>query len=110
MEFLWDLINTSNYFRIGCIILYVGQGKIYKSTTHTLNYVVSQADYTAENLRIVSSYLDTAKGIAVDTVVLPSDVQNNINGVKAKIDTAAATLSSKTGQNSKDIQDGIDGM
>ncbi|XP_028753997.1 uncharacterized protein LOC114713498 [Neltuma alba] len=94
----------------GCIILYTGQGKFYTSTSNTLDYVVRQAEFTAKNLRNVSSYLDTAKVIGVDAVFLPPNIQKNINNVKSKIDTAAATLSSKTKQNSKGIRNGIDGM
>ncbi|XP_054792407.1 uncharacterized protein LOC129320174 [Prosopis cineraria] len=94
----------------GCVILYTGQGKFYTSTSKTLDYVVSQADFTAKNLMSVSSYLDTAKVIGVDAVFLPPNVQKNINDVKSKIDNAAATLSSQTKQNSKDIQNGINGM
>ncbi|KAI9117170.1 hypothetical protein K1719_011336 [Acacia pycnantha] len=94
----------------GCIILYTGQGKFYTSTSNTLDYVVSQAEFTAKNLRNVSSYLDTAKVIGVDAVFLPPNIQKNITNVKSKIDTAASTLSSKTKQNSKDIHNGFDGM
>ncbi|CAI0415236.1 unnamed protein product, partial [Linum tenue] len=36
---------------IGCVVLYNAQGKFHKSTTKTLDYVVSQADSTIENLR-----------------------------------------------------------
>ncbi|CAN1287839.1 hypothetical protein LINPERPRIM_LOCUS19743 [Linum perenne] len=42
---------------IGCIVLYNGQGKFHRSTTQTLEYVVSQADSTVENLKNVSDYL-----------------------------------------------------
>ena len=97
-------------FRAGCIILYTGQGNFYDSTSDTLGYVVNQADFTAKNLRSVSSYLDTAKVIGVDAVFLPTSIQNNISSVKLKIDTAASTLSSKTKENSKNIQSGFDGM
>ncbi|XLS86124.1 hypothetical protein HN51_036290 [Arachis hypogaea] len=91
-------------------ILYIGQGKFHSSTSNTLGYVVNQADYTAENLRNVSDYLDAAKKIGVDAVFLPSDVQKNINDVQTKIRTAANELSNKTSDNSEKIQEGIDGM
>ncbi|KAL5066459.1 hypothetical protein RYX36_028196 [Vicia faba] len=58
----------------GCIVLYTAQGKFHGSTSNTLEYVVSQADFTAENLRNVSDYLGAAKNIGVDAVVLPADI------------------------------------
>lgn len=75
-----------------------------------LEYVVSQADFTAENLRNVSDYLGAAKNIGVDAVVLPADVQKNIENIKTLIGSASVELSTKTHENSKKIQDGIDGM
>ncbi|KAL0394299.1 UNVERIFIED_CONTAM: hypothetical protein Slati_4396100 [Sesamum latifolium] len=55
---------------VGCIVLYTGQAKFHSSTTSTLDYVVSQADTTSENLRNVSGYLSAAKQINVDQVIL----------------------------------------
>ncbi|MED6157219.1 hypothetical protein PIB30_021416 [Stylosanthes scabra] len=95
---------------VGCLVLYIGQGKFHSSTSNTLGYVVYQADYTAENLRNVSDYLDAAKKIGVDAVFLPSDVQQNIDSVQTKISSAATELSNKTADNSVKIKRGIDGM
>ncbi|TKY73044.1 Transmembrane protein [Spatholobus suberectus] len=95
---------------VGCALLYTAQGKFHGSTTDTLEYVVSQADFTAENLRNVSDYLDEAKKIGVDAVFLPADVQKNIDEVKTKINSSAAALSSKTEDNSEKIKEGLDGM
>ncbi|PKI52605.1 hypothetical protein CRG98_026945 [Punica granatum] len=95
---------------VGCIVLYTGQGKFHGSTTGTLNYIVKQANTTAENLRNVSDYLESAKRMGVDSVFLPTNVQNNIDSVKTKINSSAATLSSKTSDNSQKIQDGLDAM
>ncbi|KAL5100828.1 hypothetical protein RYX36_005155 [Vicia faba] len=94
----------------GCIVLYTAQGKFHGSTSNTLEYVVSQADFTAENLRNVSDYLGAAKNIGVDAVVLPSDIQKNIEKIRTLINTASVQLSTKTHENSKQIQGGIDGM
>ncbi|KAH1232723.1 hypothetical protein GmHk_09G025309 [Glycine max] len=38
---------------VGCVLLYTAQGKFHGSTTNTLKSLVSQADFTAENLRNV---------------------------------------------------------
>ncbi|XP_028792413.1 uncharacterized protein LOC114748217 isoform X2 [Neltuma alba] len=94
----------------GCVVLYTGQGKFHGSSSDTLDYVVKQADFTAENLRNVSDYLDAAKKIGVDAIFLPSDVQKNIDDVQTKIRSAATTLSNETRENSKNIQDGFDAM
>lgn len=58
----------------------------------------------------MSDYLDAAKKIGVDAVFLPSDVQKNIDDVQTKIRSAATTLSNKTQENSRKIQDGFDAM
>lgn len=71
---------------------------------------MSQADFTAENLRNVSHYLDAAQKIGVDAVFLPGDVQKNIDEVQTKINSSAAELSSKTKENSETIKDVIDAM
>lgn len=99
-----------DFVRAGCVVLYTGQGKFHGSTSDTLKYVVSQADFTAENLRNVSDYLDAAKKIGVDAVFLPSDLQKNIDDVVVKINSSAVTLSTKTADNSEKIKEGIDGM
>jgi len=96
--------------RAGCIVLYTAQGKFHGSTTTTLKYVVSQADFTAENLRNVSDYLNAAKNIGVDAVFLPTDVQANIDNIKTKINSSAVELSTKTHENSEQINDGLDKM
>ncbi|XP_040999067.1 uncharacterized protein LOC121244896 isoform X1 [Juglans microcarpa x Juglans regia] len=94
----------------GCIVLYTGQGKFHSSTTNTLDYVVNQADTIVENLRNVSGYLAAAKGIIVDSIFLPSEVQRSIDIIETKIQSSASTLSQKTSDNSKDIQDGLDSV
>ncbi|KAG7945577.1 hypothetical protein I3843_15G159500 [Carya illinoinensis] len=94
----------------GCIVLYIGQGKFHSSTTYTLEYVVNQADTVSENLKNVSGYLDAAKGITVDSIFLPSDAKKNIDDIRTKINSSASTLSQKTSDNSKDIQDLLDSV
>ncbi|XP_047318864.1 uncharacterized protein LOC124922167 isoform X2 [Impatiens glandulifera] len=88
---------------IGCVILYTGQGKFHDSTSNTLGYVLNQAGFTVDNLRNVSNYLASAKKVGVNQVVLPSDVQNNIDDANAKIVFAANTLQSVTVKNKDNI-------
>lgn len=97
-------------FRLGCIVLYVGQEKFHNSTTKTLQYVVNQADVTVRKLKDVSDSLATAKQIGVDKVFLPSNVQTDIDGIGAKISSSASTLADKTMDNSDDIRDLLDSV
>ena len=95
---------------MGCVVLYTGQAKFHNITSNTLDYVVHQANVTAENLRNVSGYLAAAKNIGVDSVYMPSNVRNSIDNIQTKINSSGSDLSSRTQKNSKDIQDGLDGM
>ena len=85
--------------------MYTGQGKFHSSTSDTLDYVVSQADSTVQNLRNVSGYLAVAKRIRVGQVLLPPDVQNRIDKVEAEINASATTLDRETKNNKKNIED-----
>ncbi|KAL0545390.1 hypothetical protein IC582_015272 [Cucumis melo] len=95
---------------IGCVILYTGQGKFHNSTSETLEYVVSQADLTAQKLRDVSDYFAAAKQTGVDQVFLPSDVQTDIDQIEIKINSSASILDDKTVHNSNDIKDLLDSI
>lgn len=92
---------------VGCIILYVSQGKFHSSTSNTLQYVVDQAHMTVGNLRNVSGYLSAAKQVQVAQVLLPGNVQTDIDQILTKIDSSANTLSERADKNSKDIRDVI---
>ncbi|TKY54765.1 hypothetical protein E2542_SST19177 [Spatholobus suberectus] len=93
----------------GCVVLYTGQGRFHGSTSNTLDYVVNQAQFIAENLTNVSSYFDSAKQL-VSGIPLPLDLGTDIDDVKRKIITAADSLSKKTKDNSKMIHRLIDGV
>ncbi|CAK9142018.1 unnamed protein product [Ilex paraguariensis] len=95
---------------VGCVVLYLGQGKFHNSTADTLDYVVSKADTTVENLRNVSDYLAAAKQVGVEQIFLPPDVQRNIDQVETNINSSATTLEFKTKQNRKDIKKGLDAV
>ena len=94
--------------RIGCIFLYTGQGKFHASTTTTLRYVVVQANFTVENLNNVSRYLDEAKNIGVGQLRLPENLQNKINDIQTKMNTASNMLDDKTQENSRRIRHVLD--
>ncbi|KAJ8753234.1 hypothetical protein K2173_017842 [Erythroxylum novogranatense] len=93
---------------VGCGVLYSGQGKFHGISTSTLEYVVSKAHVTAENLRNVSAYLATAKNVGVDSVFLSPNVQKMIDDIEKKINSSSNTLSTRTEKNSRDIQDVLD--
>ncbi|CAL0307086.1 unnamed protein product [Lupinus luteus] len=97
---------------VGCVILYTGQGRLHGSTTYTLDFVVSQAELTTQNLKNVSDYFDTSEqiGLGAGAALLPSDILAGIEQVKIKIKNAVTTLITQTGENSKKIHQGIDGM
>ncbi|XP_060216223.1 uncharacterized protein LOC132643701 isoform X2 [Lycium barbarum] len=89
---------------IGCVILYTGQEKFHSSTINTLDYVVHQANATADNLMNVSLYLAAAKQLAVDKILIPANVQTDIDYVQTKITSSASTLSTKTADNKDDTE------
>ncbi|MFS7996810.1 putative transmembrane protein [Helianthus anomalus] len=89
---------------VGCVVLYTGQGKFYHSTTKTLDYVVSQANTTAQNLRNLSDVLASAKKIGVAQVFLPVQVQSDIDEIQTKLNSSSYTLSDTTEDNKDDIQ------
>eukprot|EP00257_Ricinus_communis_P022506 XP_015582255.1 uncharacterized protein LOC8286599 [Ricinus communis] len=94
----------------GCIVLYTGQQKFHSITMHTLDYVVNQANDTAENLRDVSDYLAAARNVSVDSVFLPINVQDSIDKIETQINSSSTILSSRTQDNSKDIQNALDSI
>ncbi|KAG5030935.1 hypothetical protein JHK85_014917 [Glycine max] len=93
---------------IGCAVLYIGQGSFHHSMTHTLQYVVHQADSTVDKLRNVSDYLAQAKQVGIDRVFLPTNVQTDIDQAETDINNSASTLADKTKENSDNIQDLLD--
>ncbi|CAA0829357.1 Unknown protein [Striga hermonthica] len=95
---------------VGCVVLYTGQGKFHNSTISTLDYVVQQANTTAESLRNVSGYLAAAKQINVDQVFLPPNVQTDIDQIQNRINSSASLLSSRTEDNSEKIKNLIESV
>ncbi|GMH15185.1 hypothetical protein Nepgr_017026 [Nepenthes gracilis] len=89
---------------IGCILLFVGQDEFHDEVLHTLNYVVNQSDYTVEMLRNVTEYLYLAKTINLSQVILPSNVENNIDELSVDLNSAAETLTEKTSENAAKIK------
>lgn len=89
-------------------MLYVGQGKFHSRTSSTLEYIVNQADATAENLKNLSVYLSSAKSIRVDSIFLTPDIQKGIDDIGTKISSVSSTLTDAASNNSDKIQNGLD--
>ncbi|CAL1359052.1 unnamed protein product [Linum trigynum] len=94
----------------GCAVLYTGQGKFIGITSDTLDYVVSQADVTAESLKNVSGYLAAAKSVDVVKIYLPADLRGTLDNLVAKTNSFGNTLSSRTQDNRRKIKDGLNGV
>nr|GLL37842.1 uncharacterized protein LOC109169584 [Ipomoea trifida] len=85
-------------------------GKFHSSTVNTLDYVVQQANTTADNLRSVSGYLAAAKQIEVDKFLLPGNVKSDIDHILTKINSSASELADKTSENKDDIDNLIESV
>ncbi|CAI9771479.1 unnamed protein product [Fraxinus pennsylvanica] len=59
---------------------------------------------------ISKDYLSAAKQIAVDQVLLPSNVQSDIDQIQTKINSSASTLANKTQDNSEDVKSVIESV
>lgn len=70
-----------------------------------MDYVVSQANFTVENLRELSGNLSAAKRIKVTNLLISADVQNRIDDIVTKVNTSANDLDSRASKNSKNIRD-----
>ncbi|AEC07678.1 transmembrane protein [Arabidopsis thaliana] len=95
---------------IGCVLLYSGQIRYNKSTTETLEYVMSQADSTISQLRAISDYLASAKQAAVLQVLLPANVQTEIDQIGVKLDSSVATITEKSTNSSNHIRHFLDSV
>ncbi|KAK3220209.1 hypothetical protein Dsin_014179 [Dipteronia sinensis] len=87
-------------FSAGSVVLYTGVGKFITSIDNTLDYAEDQAKFTSDDLKNVSIYLDTAKTVAVNSVFLPSEIQQAIDSIDKMIKSASKTLNDETSKNS----------
>ncbi|KAL5065231.1 hypothetical protein RYX36_026968, partial [Vicia faba] len=91
----------------GCVILYSNEQEFQETTSDTIDYIVSQVEFTVENLKNVSNSFDSAKTIA-DELKLPPEADMGIDIVKKKILDAAIALSNKTHDNSQILHGVLD--
>lgn len=70
-----------------------------------MDYVVYQANTTAENLRNFSSILNVAKNSVVDQVFLSANDQARIIQIQSRINSSANDLTRRVDDNSDKIQD-----
>ncbi|CAA7032910.1 unnamed protein product [Microthlaspi erraticum] len=95
---------------IGCVLLYSGQVKYNKSTTETLQYVMSQADSTVSQLKAISDYLASAKQAGVLQVNLAANVQTEIDQIGTKLNSSVATITEKATNSSNHIRHFLDSV
>ena len=107
MFLIW---NHGAWCSIGCAVLYDGQGKFNRSTTETLDYVVSQADGAAATMRNFTGLLETAKTAGGGVVSLPPDLTRTIDDVSRRVDAASDELAARTASNSRRIRTALDTM
>ena len=65
---------------------------------------MNQTDFTVQILTNVTGFLSLAKTINVDQIILPADVQNQIDKLNLDLDNAASMLSDKMIENSGKIR------
>ena len=97
-------------FRIGCVLLSVGQDDFHGEVLDTLDFVVNQSDFTVQVLKNVTDFLLLAKTINVDQLSLPRDVQNKVDKINVDLNDAANTLSGETAKSSGKIREVFDDM
>ncbi|KAM0929805.1 hypothetical protein ACQ4PT_001409 [Festuca glaucescens] len=88
----------------GSVVLYDGQGKFNSSTTTTLDFVVSQANFTVENLNNLSDSLSAAKKVDIGQFLLPPNTMGQINEIQGKLNSSATDLATRTSDNSEKIR------
>ncbi|XP_051191548.1 uncharacterized protein [Lolium perenne] len=88
----------------GSVVLYDGQGKFNSSTTTTLDFVVSQANFTVENLNNLSDSLSAAKKVDIGQFLLPPNTLGQINEIQGKLNSSATDLATRTSDNSEKIR------
>ncbi|KAK8926609.1 hypothetical protein KSP39_PZI018250 [Platanthera zijinensis] len=86
---------------VGCIILYINQGKFHNNTINVFDYVKGQSNFIANNLQNLSSNMARAKNISVHRVFLPVDLQAKVGDTVKRVTISAEELSSRTSMNSR---------
>lgn len=99
-----EMVSLFSLFRVGCILLSVGQNKFHTEALHTLKYVVNQSDYTVGILQNVTQYLSLAKTINVTRFSLPPNVLGEIDKLNVNLNNAAITLQETTTDNAAKIK------
>lgn len=89
--------------------MYCNEQEFQETTSDTIDYIVSQVEFTVENLKNVSNSFDSAKTIAHE-LNLPPDADKGIDSVKKKIMDAAINLSNRSHDNSEILYRVLDGV
>ncbi|XP_021298341.1 uncharacterized protein LOC110427203 isoform X2 [Herrania umbratica] len=70
---------------VGCVIMYIGEGRFQGSVNGATKYIVNQGISVVNNLINVYNYLSSAKNIALNQQFLPPDLVSQIDKVNSLI-------------------------
>ncbi|CAL5328623.1 unnamed protein product [Camellia sinensis] len=94
----------------GSVFLYIGQAKFKTSIVDVLTFILVQANTTVQKLKDIFNYLLAAKNIGVGKMLLPADLQANIDEIQREINVIADNLQNVTANSSKDLRNFLDPM
>ncbi|KAF5956525.1 hypothetical protein HYC85_003750 [Camellia sinensis] len=111
-----ELMNERDYNEVveldaqkaGSVFLYIGQAKFTTSIVDVLTFILIQANTTVQKLKDVFNYLLAAKNIGVGKMLLPADLQANIDEIQRQINVIADNLQNVTANSSKDLRNFLD--
>ncbi|KAI5058252.1 hypothetical protein GOP47_0026422 [Adiantum capillus-veneris] len=91
----------------GCVLVYIGQGKLHDELSETLDYVVQESREVVVRLRNTSAVLAESESIAVLQFALPDSRKAQIQQLDSQLNNAANTLETKTADNAHDISEAL---
>ncbi|KAH7290211.1 hypothetical protein KP509_30G036500 [Ceratopteris richardii] len=91
--------------RIGCVVLYVGQGKSHNELSATLDYVVGESELVVNKLRNTSAIIYESQSIVFLQFALSASRKAQIENLDTQLNDAAVTLETKTKDNAQNISD-----
>ncbi|MCO5585706.1 hypothetical protein L7F22_039642 [Adiantum nelumboides] len=104
LPFLFLLLFTGAAVA-GCVLVYIGQGKLHDELSQTLDYVVQESKGVVVRLRNTSAVLAEAQSIGVLQFALPDSRKVQIQQLDTQLISAANTLQNKTEDNAQNISD-----
>lgn len=78
--------NPLQYFRVGGVTLYTGEGNFRKASTEVMNVIVKKVMTVLDLLNDVLKNLDGALNLAIGSYVLPEEFKKNIQNIQSIFD------------------------